>query len=163
LPPPTADAPSAGTTPMSDSVRELLPLLKAQAPHYIRAHIHARPYILTLGDTLRLPFLMKDVVPGDVLRLNRATVLGSRDFTLQAAASSKGTREQPGGILRYLNDRLFVCRAVVTGVESEPMRIMEKTKRRRRHVRHAKSKHKYTVLKISELVVKSPEEVEMEE
>ncbi|GME22236.1 putative aconitate hydratase protein [Neofusicoccum parvum] len=162
LPSPTAEAPSQGTTPLSDSVKELLPLLQAQKPHYITAHIHAKPYLLTAGDTLRLPFLMPDVKPGDVLRLNCATILGSRDFTLRAPAPVKGTRERPGTIMQYLDDRLFVCRATVVGTESEPMRVKEKTKRRNRHIKHVKSKHRYTVLKISELEVKTPEEVEAE-
>ncbi|KAL1651354.1 hypothetical protein SLS58_000694 [Diplodia intermedia] len=162
LPSPSAEAPSQGTTPLSDSVKELLPLLQAQKPHYISAHIHAKPYLLTAGDTLRLPFLMHGVQVGDVLRLNRATLLGSRDFTLRAPAPVKGTRERPGTIMHYLDDRLFVCRAVVVGVESEPMRVKEKTKRRRRHVRHAKSKHRYTELRIAELTVRTPEEVEAE-
>ena len=39
------------------------------------------------------------------------------------------------------------------GVESEPMRVMEKTKQRQRHTKHVKSKHKYTVLKIREVSV----------
>jgi len=53
----------------------------------------------------------------------------------------------------YLDERLFTCRAVVMGVESEPMRVMEKTKQRQRHTKHVKSKHKYTVLKIREVSV----------
>ncbi|KAK8164403.1 hypothetical protein IWX90DRAFT_466744 [Phyllosticta citrichinensis] len=163
LPPPTAQAPSTGTTPLPDSVKELLPLLHAQTPHYMVAHIHARAYMVTLGDTVRLPFLMPDVQPGDVLRLNRATVVGSREFTLRAPASIKGTREDPGRKMRYVDDRVFVCRATVVGTESEPMRIKEKTKQRNRHIKHAKSKHKYTVLRISELTVRSLAEIEAEE
>jgi large subunit ribosomal protein L21 len=46
------------------------------------------------------------------------------------------------------------------GVESEPLRIMEKTKRRQRHVKHVKSKHRYTVLRITELEVKDLEQME---
>ncbi|KAK7520139.1 mitochondrial 54S ribosomal protein bL21m [Phyllosticta citriasiana] len=159
LPPPTSFAPSSHYTPLSDSVQEMLPLLHAQTPHYMVAHIHAKAYMVTLGDTIRLPFLMPDVQPGDVLRLNRATVLGSRDFTLRAPASIKGTRESPGRQMRYIDDRVFVCRATVIGTESEPMRIKLKTKQRNRHVKQAKSKHKYTVLRISELTVRDPDEV----
>ena len=54
----------------------------------------------------------------------------------------------------YLDDRLFVCRATVMGVESEPMRVKEKTKRRQRHVKRVKSKHRYTVVRVKELVVR---------
>ncbi|KXS95153.1 hypothetical protein AC578_5108 [Pseudocercospora eumusae] len=174
---------------LSRSVRHLLPVLQAQSPHYITAHIHGFPYLLTEGDTLRLPFLMHGVEPGDVIRLNRAINLGSRDLTLKAPApgdkikspvtSSRHVIDPTTGTMTthsnvvpegataphfiphiakgkhsYIDDRLFVCRAVVMGVESEPLRIKEKTKRRQRHVRKVKSKHRYTILKIKELRLK---------
>jgi large subunit ribosomal protein L21 len=197
--PPTRASPPQ----LSSSVRSLLPLLQAQGAHYITAHIHDRPYLLTQGDTLRLPFFMKDVQPGDVLRLNRASNLGSRDYTLKASTpapkltSATMTREaRPGhtmsgdaredltgpgpesdgvgpavaaphfiphiakGKVSYLDERLFVCRAVVMGVESEPMRTMEKTKRRQRKVKTVKSKHRYTILRIKELRVRDIDEIE---
>lgn len=164
-----------------------------QGPHYITAHIQGKAYLLTQGDTVRLPFLMKGVEPGDVLRLDRALNLGSRDFTLKpgaaprkpqspvarrepaqpehvAATSSIGANPAPHfvpnitkGRHSYVDDRLFVCRAVVTGVESEPVRVMEKTKRRQRHVKHVVSKHKYTMLKIRELRVRSLDEIDGDE
>jgi large subunit ribosomal protein L21 len=84
---------------------------------------------------------MPGVQPGDVLRLTNASTLGSRDYTLRGAP--------------YVDGRLFECRAVVAGVESEPMRFMEKTKRRNRKVKTVKSKHKYTELIVGELKVKS--------
>ncbi|KAK5159167.1 hypothetical protein LTR04_005008 [Oleoguttula sp. CCFEE 6159] len=174
LPTPTSHDPSIPTTPLSDSIRELLPLLRAQSPHYITAHIHARPYLVTQGDTLRLPFLMRDVSPGDVLRLNRASLLGSRDYTLRAAAPAPvampvhhSPLRAKGGALPnlaerggYLDERLFVCRAVVMGTEAEPMRVMEKTKRRQRHVKTVRSKLRFTVLRIKEVRVRSLEEIE---
>ncbi|KAJ1307920.1 hypothetical protein OPQ81_001997 [Rhizoctonia solani] len=107
---------------------------------------------------VRLPFLMPGVAPGDVLRLNRASVLGSRDFTLRP---TDPTARKPGSNeVAYIDERLFECRATVVGVDSEPMRIKEKTKRRNRRVRTVKSKHRYTVLRISELRIKSPAEVD---
>lgn len=124
---------------------QLLPLLKAQAPHYARIHIHAKPYLVTAGDTLRLPFYMHGVGAGDVLRLTRASLVGSRDYTLKAGAEEKGTG--------WIDERLFVCRARVVGVEMEPMRVKEVTERRRRHVRRIKSKHRFTVLRIMEVSV----------
>ena len=39
------------------------------------------------------------------------------------------------------------------GVESEPMRFLEKTKRRQRHVKTVKSKHRFTILRVCELKV----------
>ena len=188
-------------------MRDLLPVLKAQSQHYITLHIHGKPYLVTQGDTIRLPFLMHRVEPGDTLRLNRAINIGSRDYTLKAAAAppklkspttdsrtavdptsgqlmSRGAvvpvpgfaspiAEQSGvvmpphfiphiarGKFSYLDERLFVCRAVVMGVESEPLRIKEKTKRRQRKVKKVKSKHRFTILKIKEVRVRGLEEVE---
>lgn len=102
---------------------------------------------------------MPKVVPGDILRLNRATHIGSRDYTLKAPEPQKGTRDGPKQVY-YLDERLFTVRARVLGVESEPMRIMEKTKRRQRHVKHVFSKHRYTILKIAEAEIKGLEEYE---
>ena len=150
------DVLSAYPTPV---IRHLLPLLHSQPSHYITVHIHGRPYLLTKGDTLRLPFLMPLVKPGDILRLNRATHIGSRDYTLKAPEPVKGNADH-GKKIFYLDERMFVCRARVVAIESEPLRVEEKTKRRQRHVKHVKSKLRFTVLKISELEVRSLEEYE---
>ena len=91
---------------------------------------------------------MPGVVPGDVLRLNRASSLGSRDYTLK------------GGEDGYVDERIFECRARVMGTEAEPMRTKEKKKRRNRRINTIRSKHKFTVLRISELRVKGLEEIE---
>ena len=64
------------------------------------------------------------------------------------------------GKTRYLDDRLFVCRATVMGTEAEPLRIKEKTKRRQRRVKTVKSKHRFTVLKIKEISVRGVEDIE---
>jgi len=47
----------------------------------------------------------------------------------------------------------------VLGTESEPLRIKEKTKQRQRRVKKVKSKHRYTILKISELKINELEAV----
>jgi hypothetical protein len=135
------------TTPLkiSRSVLSQLPNLTSQKRHYISANLHDRPYLLTAGDHLRLPFLMPKVKPGDVLRFNRASMLGSRDFTLKGAP--------------YVDERLFECRVRVLGVDAEPMRIKEKTKRRQRHVKHVRSKHRYTLLRVMDLNIKTAEEL----
>ncbi len=133
---------------MTKSLLETLPHLANQKPHYISAHLHDRPYLVTEGDHLRLPFLMPNVQPGDVLRFNRASILGSRDFTL------KGTP--------YVDERLFECRVRVMGVDSEPLRVKEKTKRRRRHVQKVTSKHRYTLLRVMDVKIKSVEELQKE-
>ncbi|KAK5681275.1 hypothetical protein LTS10_007037 [Elasticomyces elasticus] len=204
-PTPSLQQTNTATSPpaLSESVRTLLPVLAAQGPHYITAHLYDRPYLLTAGDTVRLPFHMKNVEPGDVLRLNRASVLGSREYTLKAAAatpalkspsmssslvlddttgsleshsmvmpepgvSSSGSRIMPphfvphiaAGKVSYLDERLFVCRAVVMGVESEPLRVKEKTKRRQRKIKKVKSKHRYTILRVKEVRVGGLEDIE---
>ncbi|KAL2165707.1 hypothetical protein VTG60DRAFT_3961 [Thermothelomyces hinnuleus] len=138
---PPRQPPPVTPKPISDSVRTLLPVLAAQPGHYITIHIHGRPYLVTEGDSVRLPFRMPGVEPGNVLRLNRASILGSRDFTL------RGTP--------YIDERLFECRAVVTGTEAEPMRTMIKKKRRCRRAKRVTSKHRYTVLRISELKIRT--------
>ncbi|KAF2707492.1 hypothetical protein K504DRAFT_457988 [Pleomassaria siparia CBS 279.74] len=158
-PRPTTQNKNAPPSPLTPSIRHLLPLLHTQPSHYLTIHLHGHPYLITKGDTVRLPFLMPNVKPGDVLRLDRATHIGSRDYTLKAPEAIKGTRDNVKKIL-YLDERLFVCRATVVGIESEPMRVMEKTKRRQRHVKHVYSKHKFTILKISEVEVRSLEEYE---
>ena len=139
--------PPTFTTPLkvTQTLLETLPHLTAQKSQYISAHLHAKPYLVTEGDHVRLPFHMPGVQAGDVIRLNRASVLGSRDYTL------KGTP--------YVDERLFECRARVLGVDAESMRIKEKTKRRQRHVKTARSKHRYTLLRVMEVRVKSVEEL----
>lgn len=144
IPPPTS--PASSSTSLSESVRELLPLLATQPSHYISAHIHGRPYLVTAGDIVRLPFRMPGVVPGDILRLNRASSLGSRDYTLKGSP--------------YLDERLFECRARVIGTEAEPMRVKEKTKRRNRRVNTVRSKHKFTILRIAEVKINDLEHIE---
>ncbi|KAI2622969.1 hypothetical protein GGS26DRAFT_566786 [Hypomontagnella submonticulosa] len=133
-------APASSYT--SASVAELFPLLRAQPAHYITVHIHGQPYLVTEGDRVRLPFLMHGVVPGDVLRLDRASSIGSRDYTLLG---------QP-----TVDPALFECRATVLGVETEPLRVKIKTKRRNRRSRRVASKHRFTVLRISELKLLGP-------
>ncbi|KAJ5161226.1 hypothetical protein N7492_006618 [Penicillium capsulatum] len=130
---------------VTKSLLERLPHLAGQLPHYVVAELHARPYLLTEGDHLRLPFLMPNVKPGDILRFNRASAIGSRDFTLKGSP--------------HVDERLFECRVRVTGTEAEPLRIKEKTKRRQRHTKQARSKHRYTIMRVMQVRIKSPEEL----
>lgn len=82
---------------------------------------------------------MPNAPPGTILRLNRASVIGSRDYTFRGAP--------------YVDEDVFVCRAVVVGIEGEPMRVVEKTKRRQRRVKRAKHKMRFTILRVKELRV----------
>lgn len=90
---------------------------------------------------------MPHAPPGTTIRLTRASVLGSRDYTV---------RGDP-----YVDGELFVCRAVVVGVEGEPMRVVEKTKQRQRKVKRKMCKMRFTVLRVKELRVLTGEEREM--
>jgi len=74
-----------------------------------------------------------------MLRLTRASSLGSREYTY---------RGNP-----WVDELDFVCRARVVGVEGEPMRVVEKTKRRQRHVKTVRSKMRFTVLRVVEVRV----------
>ncbi len=123
-------------------MRELLPMLASQPGHYITVHIHGQRFLVTRGDTIRLSFKMPGVLPGDVLRLNRASVLGSRDLTCRARPSST----------RPCSSAAPSC----LGTESEPLRIKIKKKRRNRKKKTVKSKHRYTVLRIQDLIVAPP-------
>ncbi|KAJ5220026.1 hypothetical protein N7468_009230 [Penicillium chermesinum] len=118
---------------------------KSNPPELHRRPAPRPPYLLTEGDHIRLPFLMPNVRSGDILRFNRASVLGSRDYTLKGSP--------------VLDERLFTCRVRVIGTESEPMRIKEKTKRRQRHVQGVRSKHRYTMMRVMEVSVHSPEQL----
>lgn len=48
-----------------------------------------------------------------------------------------------------------MCRARVVGVETEPMRVVEKTKRRQRRVKTAKNKMRFTVLRVVEVGIRA--------
>ena len=66
-------------------------------------------------------------------------MLGSRDYTY---------RGDP-----WVDETRFLCRAVIIGVEGEPLRRVEKTTRRQRRVRVKKNKMQFTVLRITGLEV----------
>ena len=66
-------------------------------------------------------------------------MLGSRDYTY---------RGDP-----WVDETRFLCRAVVVGVEGEPLREVVKTVRRNRRVRIKKSKMHFTVLRITGLEI----------
>lgn len=53
-----------------------------------------------------------------------------------------------------MDERFYVCRVRVMGVEGEPMRIIKKTKRRQRYVQTVKRKMRYTVIRCLEVEVK---------
>lgn len=60
----------------------------------------------------------------------------------------------------HVDERIFECRAIVMGTEGEPARIKIKKKQRTRRSKTVISKHKFTVLRLSELRVKDLAEIE---
>ncbi|CAK7267590.1 hypothetical protein SEPCBS57363_002669 [Sporothrix epigloea] len=113
---------------------------------YATVHIHGRPYLVTPGDSLRLPFKMPGVQPGDELLLNRVGLVGNRNLT---AVSSVAQVEEGSYDVAHVPGA--TVKAVVLGVETEPLRVMIKKKRRARRKRSVKSKHHFTVLRIQEV------------
>ncbi|SCU77672.1 LAFA_0A02828g1_1 [Lachancea sp. 'fantastica'] len=105
---------------------------------YAIFRIHNRPYLVTKGDKVVLPFKMKQAEVGDVLNLNDVTTIGSRNFKI---------------VDNPLDPSLYQLEATVLEKTKRPMRIREVTKRRNRKVRHAVSKPDLTVLRVSELSV----------
>ena len=51
----------------------------------------------------------------------------------------------------------------MVGIEGEPMRVVEKTKRRQRKVKTVRSKMRFTILRVKELRVLATEEERREE
>ncbi|CAK7271046.1 hypothetical protein SEPCBS119000_004397 [Sporothrix epigloea] len=113
---------------------------------YATVHIHGRPYLVTPGDSLRLPFKMPNVQPGDELLLDRVGIVGNRNVT---AVSSVSHSESDSFDVAHIPGA--TVKAVVLGVETEPLRVMIKKKRRTRRKRSVRSKHHFTVLRIQEL------------
>ncbi|KAK9460180.1 mitochondrial 54S ribosomal protein bL21m [Lipomyces oligophaga] len=106
-------------------------------PTYATFKMHTNRFLVTVGDIVSLPYRLKDVKVGDIIRLTQVESLGSRDFTL------KGTP--------YLEQDQVVVKARVVEHTKQPMSVKIKTKRRNRRVKHITSKHPYTVLVVSEV------------
>ncbi|CCF55579.1 hypothetical protein KAFR_0A01410 [Kazachstania africana CBS 2517] len=112
--------------------------LKLSNELYAIFRIHNRPYVVTKGDKVILPFKMKQADVGDTLHLTDVITLGSRNYKM----------------VEYPIDRsLYTLTATVLEKTKRKFHIREVTKRRNRRVRHAKSKGDLTVIRISELKV----------
>lgn len=112
--------------------------LKLATDLYAVFRIHNRPYLVTEGDKVILPFKMKQAEVGDILRLTDVITLGSRNFTL---------KDNP------IDPSLYNLKATVIEKTKRKFEIREVTKRRNRRVRHAKRKGDLTILRISKLEV----------
>ncbi|AET40721.1 mitochondrial 54S ribosomal protein bL21m Ecym_6345 [Eremothecium cymbalariae DBVPG len=110
--------------------------LKLSNELYAIFRIHNRPYLVTNGDKVILPYKIKDAEVGDILNLEDVTTIGSRNYK----------------IVDYpLDPSLYTIKATILEKTKRPISIREITKRRNRKVRHAVSKGDLTVLRISEL------------
>ncbi|SCU90370.1 LANO_0D08504g1_1 [Lachancea nothofagi CBS 11611] len=112
--------------------------LKLSNELYAIFRIHNRPYLVTKGDKVILPFKMKQAEVGDVLNLQDVTTIGTRNFKIV---------DSP------IDSSLYSIKATVLEKTKRRMRVREVTKRRNRKVRHAVSKPDLTVLRISELAL----------
>lgn len=110
--------------------------LKLSNELYAILRIHNRPYLVTLGDRVILPFKLKQAEVGDILNLNDVTTIGSRNYK----------------VVDYpIENSLYTLKATVLEKTKRAFQVREVTKRRNRRVRHAKSKGDLTILRISEL------------
>ena len=124
------------TTPLKTKL-DTTPL-KLSNELYAIFRIHNRPYVVTEGDKVILPFKMKQADVGDVLNLTDVTTIGSRNYRLV---------DDP------IDQSLYSLKATVLEKTKRKYRVREVTKRRNRKVRHAVSKGDLTIIRISELKV----------
>ena len=129
-------AANAATTPLKTKI-DTTPL-KLSNELYAIFRIHNRPYVVTEGDKVILPFKMKQADVGDVLNLTDVTTIGSRNYRLV---------DDP------IDQSLYSLKATVLEKTKRKYRVREVTKRRNRKVRHAVSKGDLTIIRISELKV----------
>lgn len=117
---------------------DVKPLLEAPEL-YATIHIYDRKFLVTEGDKVLIPTEFKDLQVGDEINLSEVSTIGSRDHTLTG-----NPRIDPS---------VFCIKGVVIEKTRTKREITEKTKRRRRHVRHVVSKNSVTAIRISELSV----------
>jgi large subunit ribosomal protein L21 len=140
---------SSANLPSSSAVE----LLKSQPSHYVVAQLHQRLYLLTPNDLLTVPRI-NDLKVGDKIRLSRILEVGSRDFTLKAAATPKLAERA------VLSDQEVQVYATVEEHTKGKMQRIEKFKRRHRYHRLLKHKGKYTRLRVNEITLGSMEGVQ---
>lgn len=112
--------------------------LKLSNELYAVFRIHNRPYVVTKGDKVILPFKVKNAEVGDTLNLTDVRTIGSRNFKLV---------DEP------IDPSLYTLKATILEKTKRKFEIREVTKRRNRRVRHAKSKGDLTMIRISDFSV----------
>lgn len=117
------------------SLSELQPLREAREL-YAKIHIHNWDLLVTEGDVVKLPVNFKDVKLGDTLRFDEVSQIGSRNHVVA------GERIDPS---------VFDITGTVIEKTRVKRQITEKTRRRRRHVRHVVSNNSLTVFRINKI------------
>lgn len=130
--------PEAENTNKTSSTMDVTPL-KLSNELYAEFRIHGRPYVVTEGDKVILPYKVNNAEVGDILNLTDVRAIGSRNYKLV---------DEP------VDPSLYTLKATVLEKTKRKFEIREVTKRRNRKVRHAKSKGDLTMIRISELTVK---------
>lgn len=120
----------------TEAVKHDLAPLKLSNELYAIFKIHERPYLVTKGDEVILPFRLNRAEVGDTLNLTDVTTIGSRNYKL---------------VDSQIDPSIFTIKAVVLEKTKRAYQVREVTKRRNRRVRHAVNKADQTVLRISEL------------
>lgn len=121
-------------------LKDLQPL--KEAPElYARIHMHNWDMLVTPGDIIKLPINMRDVQVGNTLRFSECSEIGSRNHTLSGGEEGKGR----------IDPSAFNIKGVVLEKTRVKRAITERTRRRRRHVRHVVSNNCLTVIRVSDI------------
>ncbi|KAF7581881.1 Ribosomal prokaryotic L21 family protein [Clavispora lusitaniae] len=130
-------------TSAAKAVPDLAPLKfdsNGSSSLYAICKIHNMPYLVSKGDRLVLPYKMKNVKVGDVLKLNNVTSIGSRNFTFN---DDNGIPESA-----------FELTATLAEITREPKYQVYKKKQRCRRLKTVDVEPYQTHLVISELKLK---------
>jgi len=117
--------------------------LKEAPALYARIHVHNWDMLVTPGDVIKLPVRMRDVEIGNTLRFSECSEIGSRSHTLSGGHLGKGR----------IDPSIFTIRGTVLEKSRVKRSVAERTRRRRRHVRHVVSNQCLTVIRIGEITL----------
>ncbi|KAI5959951.1 uncharacterized protein KGF55_005183 [Candida pseudojiufengensis] len=107
---------------------------------YAIFRLYNMPYLVTKGDKIYLPFKLKNVKIGDILKLNDVITLGSTSYTFN---DKKG-----------IDPSLFELQASVVEITREPLYHVIRKKQRCRRTKTFNVEPFQTVLMINELKLK---------
>lgn len=129
-------------SPNSEKIDEAVQIpdltpLKYEQNLYATINIHNRPFLVTKGDIIILPFRMKHADIGDALQFTDITTVGSRNYTYH--------------VKEGLPSDAVTIKGIILEKTKKPMYVKEITKKRNRHTRHVQVKHDLTKIRITEL------------